>query len=545
MTVNIEKRPWQSKFAILVLPGIFLAVLCLSPFLNKAYTIDDPAFLLEARQILQTPLEPWSYPICWNGDGTCLAHAGNLGANDREGLMGYVLVPVILAHGAEWLAHLIQIFLAWVAVWAMVRLALRLNLSRIEAAITGMLLVAIPTFLSMASTAMPDTLSLALGLTGIERLAAWKEERRWRQGVAAALALGLAPYARPHVALYLPLGALWLMDSFDVRKALAQLRRDWKLWAPVAGAAAVLFTVIFLTRQRDAEPKDMLISARHVPWNLIAYCHYLAFPIPLAAVWLAANWRRAKTLVLLPILLALMLFIVLASPLKFVTGLQTVAVFGGLFTLIELTKFEVKAYFATGDRTGILLLLWTLMPLTALVYMHLPLKYLVAVLPAIVLIIVRTLNKVTPARALAAYAAILVICVSYSVILLRADKDFAEYGRRAAAELIAPRVAAGERVWFSGQWGLYWYAQEAGAKVSQPGESGPKPGELLVVGVIEGGEAELKRFPDRELIDWRSYDSPHGRTMDYSAGLYTNLKGLLPWRWNPKAANVYEVWRIR
>jgi hypothetical protein len=44
----------------LALPGVLLGILLLAPFLNKAFTIDDPTFLLEARQILQTPLQPWS-----------------------------------------------------------------------------------------------------------------------------------------------------------------------------------------------------------------------------------------------------------------------------------------------------------------------------------------------------------------------------------------------------------------------------------------------------------------------------------------------------
>jgi hypothetical protein len=132
----------------------------------------------------------------------------------------------------------------------------------------------------------------------------------------------------------------------------------------------------------------------------------------------------------------------------------------------------------------------------------------------------------------------------FSLVLLRADADFADYGRRAAAELIAPRVAAGEKVWYGGQWGFYWYAQEAGAKISKPGESGPNPGELLAVGLMEGGGATLNRFPNRELIDSRSYDSPHGRTMGYGAGLYSNSYGYVPWQWNPAATNAYELWRI-
>ena len=132
----------------------------------------------------------------------------------------------------------------------------------------------------------------------------------------------------------------------------------------------------------------------------------------------------------------------------------------------------------------------------------------------------------------------------YSCILLVADADFAEYGRRAAAELIAPHVAAGEKVWYGGEWGFHWYAEQAGATISKPGVPGPNPGELLAVGLMEGGAATLKRFPNRELIATRSYDSPHGRTLGGGAGLYGNDWGMVPWVWNPHAINEYQLWRV-
>jgi hypothetical protein len=146
---------------------------------------------------------------------------------------------------------------------------------------------------------------------------------------------------------------------------------------------------------------------------------------------------------------------------------------------------------------------------------------------------------------LLAQTALVFACVSFSLLLLRADADFADYGRRAAADLVAPHVAAGETVWYGGIWGFYWYAREAGGRVSKPGGPGPKPGDLLAVGLMEGGAMTRDRFPNRELIDSRSYDSPHGRTMGYGAGLYSNAFGDSPWVWNPKATNDFELWRIR
>jgi hypothetical protein len=523
----------------LVLPGILLAFVCLVPYLNKAYNIDDPWFLLEARQILKTPLQPMSFGICWSEPEICF-RAGSLGPGSAQGLMGYLLVPVILAGGAEWIAHLLQILLACLAVLAMVRLALRLGCHRVQAAFAGVMLVGIPPFLSMASTAMPDVAALTLGLTGIERLLAWKDEQRWHQGAIASLTLGLAPYARPHLALLLPLGALWLFQELQFRKALAQLRRQAYLWTPILISASILISVNILTRDRGRayESANLLVGPENIPRNLYAYLRYLSFPIPFAAVWVATHWRRWPVLIVLPGVPALMSILLL--PTSLAPAAHLAAALCALAALVHMIVHYARA----GDRIGMLLGLWMLIPVPAIVYEHFPIKYMMAVVPAIVLILMRTLSTVHRSRALAAYGALVLACAGYSCVLLRADNDFAECGRRAAAELIAPHVSAGEKVWYGGQWGFYWYAQEAGARISRPGEAGPNPGELLAVGLMEGGAVTRDRFPNRELIDSRRYDSPHGRTMGYGGGLYTNLDNDALWVWNPETTNVYELWRI-
>jgi hypothetical protein len=523
----------------LVLPGILLAFLCLVPYLNKAYTIDDPWVLLEARQILKTPLQPMSFGICWMEPEICI-RASSLGPGSAQGLMGYLLVPVILAGGAEWIAHLLQILLACLAVLAMVRLALRLGCDRVQAAFAGLMLVGIPPFLSMASTAMPDVAALTLGLTGIERLLAWKDEQRWHQGAIASLTLGLAPYARLHFALLMPLGARWMYQELQFRQALAQLRRHAYLWAPILISACILIAVNVLTHDRGRvyESANLLVGPENIPRNLYAYLLYLSFPIPFAVVWVATHWRRLPVLIVLPCIPVLVSMPLLqTSPAR--AGHIAVA-FCALAALVHMIVHYARA----GDRIGMLVGLWMLIPVPAIFYAHFPIKYMVAVLPAIVLILIRTLSTLLRPRALTAYGALVLACAGYSCVLLRADNDFAEYGRRAAAELIAPQVSAGEKVWFGGQWGFYWYAQESGARISKPGEAGPNPGELLAVGLMEGGGVIRDRFPNRELIDSRRYDSPHGRTQGYGGGLYSNLFGDVPWVWKPETTNVYELWRI-
>ncbi len=96
--------------------------------------------------------------------------------------MGYVLVPTVLTGAHEWMAHLTQLVLVWIAVVAMTSLIFRFGWDRWHATAGALLLVAIPPFLPMASTAMPDILATALALVAMERLAAWKAEAEMEPG---------------------------------------------------------------------------------------------------------------------------------------------------------------------------------------------------------------------------------------------------------------------------------------------------------------------------------------------------------------------------
>jgi hypothetical protein len=526
--------------AKLAIPGMFLVVVSLCPFVNKAYTIDDPLFLLSAHQIRNHPLLPMSYPICWVSSELCVDSAATLGPLGAQAMMGYVLVPVILAGGSEWIAHVVQILLSCIAVLAMVRLALRLGFDRVQATIAGLMLAAVPPFLSMASTAMPDILAIALGLTGLDRLLAWRDEHRSPDAVLAALTLGLAPFARPHLALFLPFSALWLFDDFRFSQMVQKLRQQAYLWIPVLAAGGIFIAVSQLTSAPEAAASETMIGLQKASNNLSSYFLYLAFPIPFAAVWLGVHWRKAPAMLLLPAVpVVLYHFIVHDTSLQHEWSRAAI-----LYGFVALGHM-LYSYWHGGSWTDRLLGLWVLFPLAAVFYIHLPLKYMISAMPAIVLIMVRTLWQVSTTRAVAASAVLIVVCTAFSWLLLRADDDFADYGRRAAAELIVPHVAAGEKVWYAGQWGFYWYARVAGSEVFVPGQSPAHAGDLLAVGDMEGGNAILKYFPNRELIDSRHYPSPYGRTMGHGGALYSNLYGRAPWVWEPGATNDYELWRIR
>ena len=63
--------------------------------------------------------------------------------------------------------------------------------------------------------------------------------------------------------------------------------------------------------------------------------------------------------------------------------------------------------------------------------------------------------------------------------------------------------------------------------IPQPGKPGPNAGELLAVGLMEGGNVTPDRFPARELVDSRHYKAPlTAAPWDTAAAFTANLRGL-------------------
>ena len=518
-------------------PALLLATVCLLPFLNKPFIVDDPHFLAMAQQIVKHPAHPMDFTICWNLIPDCTkAYVLTPG----NALMGYVLVPTVLTGDHEWTAHLTQLVLVWIAVLAMTSLVLRFGWDRRHAIAGALLLVAIAPFLPMASTAMPDILAAAVALVAMERLAAWKAEQKWTQGAAAAIALGLAGLARANLPLLLPLAAFYLLDSADPKEVFAQLRRRFWLWTPVLAGSGLLFAIIATTREHNLalNPPADFSGLQNLGPNLVAYLLYLVIPLPLAACWMANRLRNRSVR-------AAILLIIAESVTWFrhLGGQQGVTVLAavGLAALIDLL-YEA---FDTGEHTDIFLMLWIAIPLPIVYYFHLPSKYLLPSVPAVILLCFRLMEDFSLRFSRAAAIFMIVAGTGYSLLILRSDAEFARFGRDAMYRLIQPRVEAGERVWFSGQFSAYWYAPLAGATQTYPGGPQPQPGDLLVVGIYEGGrELVLPRFPHRTLVDAVTHKYRFGRTMGARIGLYTNRLGYWLWGFGDSPNDRYELWRI-
>jgi hypothetical protein len=166
-------------------------------------------------------------------------------------------------------------------------------------------------------------------------------------------------------------------------------------------------------------------------------------------------------------------------------------------------------------------------------------------MPAILLLCFRLSEGASVRVARAAVIALIVASTGYSLLILRSDAEFAEFGRDALYRLISPHVAAGERVWFAIQYWSYWYAPRAGATLTFPNGPQPQPGDLLVVDLLTQGEhPPLERFPHRTLIETVSHKYRFGRTMGSGIGLHSNGFGYWLWGFGDSDNDRFELWRI-
>jgi len=524
-------------------PGVLLAALCLLPFLNKAFTIDDPYFLAEARQTLITPLTPAAVAICWDN----AAHKRPLreiGSN--AALMGYVLAPVILLGSREWAGHLtILLFLA-AAVIATVSLAFRCGADPRQAMLAGLIFASTPVVLGMAGTVLPDIPVTALGVLGMERLLAWKEERKIHQAVVAGVALGLAPLGRSHTLLLLPIGALILASGALWPPSLRKLRAMGLVhWLPIilAGCCFVFFTWITFVPSPSAllpgAPNPEQLGGLHnVRHNLPALGIDWLLTTAIGIVWLIrGGWRG--TLALAAILLA-------GQIARYGLDYDLATVLSvGLAGLVALGFVLVETW-RSGRPVLFWLAVWLLIPLPILPYIHFPAKYLAPCAPAAAILIAWTLSRLTTTRLAMVSSVVICAGVAFGVAILKADAALAGSARHVIAEEIAPHTRAGGQAWYFGQWALHWYAEKAGADCLTTDPPYPHKGDLLISDEIDGGDYFLQNLPGfpRHLIRTVTIGEPGGRVVSPAAGagFFSNAFGYWPWLWSDAPINTYHVW---
>lgn len=519
-----------------------MATILLLPFLNKAFTIDDTLFLLEATQAINDPLHPAAFHVVWDKDVSVDGSAGILLSGP---MMAYLLVPSVLRGGSEWVSRLTQLILLCGAVYGTVSLARRLGYAEHEAALAGVLVVATPAVLGMAGTSMPDVAAMSFGVLGISWYVSWIEGEQLARAAGAALLLAMAMLTRCHLLAIAPIAAIAALPA--IRQANGKWKiRAIRLLAPLflallitGGVLASMFFTSSGARDHAASLRRFVdgCSLSSIASNGIAFHLHWLLVIPLALPWLLMHGRGLWPRIVLTISVGS----VLARPATLAGFGRIAAVAVGLMVLLDI----VLETYRERDVSQVLLTAWLFIGVPTVLYMHHPSKYDIAASPAVALLVTRHLRQCAPSRRRMIAIVVLVAGSALGLAIISADATLAGLGRSAAAQLIVPAVQRGERVFSAGHWGYQWYAQKAGAEQLTRSPLNATHGDMVVYSSTDESPV-LESYPDRHLLFIKSYSKPGGRIMNRAAraGFFDNGFGDLPWTWSSAEIARFEVWRI-
>lgn len=525
-------------------PAAVIALAVLLPFLTKAFTIDDVTFLSEAKHLLVDPFHPTAFNMV--GDGQRMRVSARLVTGP---VMAYLLVPSVILGGAEWMAHAIQAILLSISAFATAMLGMRLGADKTRAAWAAIFLVVSPAVLGMAATAMPDIAAMSFGVLGMERISAWKIERKRSAAAMAAIFLGLAALSRPHAILLFGCAALWLYDQThptnggDRSHAISLVRSI----APLVLGLAFIAAVVYVTRDPAsgatvANATLERASTTRFAFNVTSFLIHWVTAFPLGVLWpflrgrAFANPRRTLATYALGISLC-----ILGGNFPVANWwavLVLLCICHGIDVLVDIFLDAWRR----NDWTQLMLGTWLLIALPTAIYSHLPSKFLVPSAPAMaILLALRMPAGYRVQRTLAPVALVSLAGLALGVLIILADARMAEIGR-IGGRVVAREIAEGNRVWMDGWWGYQWYAEAAGAEPMARTPPYPRPGDVVVTSL---GAVILRRSNlERTLLYRRVFDEEGGRIYSNGAGFFSNRIGPWPWVWGEGEIGRIEVWRI-
>ena len=591
-----------------VLALTFIILIATVPFLGKAFHIDDALYLYVARQILEKPWDPFSAEVLWEKVPESL-----FDANFNPPLWNYLMAGVLALTGEptvkikqgitpsaartpEIALHLLESCFVAAAILATFLIARRF----VRWPLTATMLVVLSPAMLPGQNVMLEGPLLAFWLWGL-----WSHLRAietndvrwvWISGMFSALGV-LTKYTSALL--------LIIVLVHTVR------RRYWQgLWCLIPPVAAlglwslhnlVLYDrahllVIFnriQTGERQGQGVDLVEAWGRVfaLFRCVGAVTALAIPIIYVMARRFGIWAAISLLVLATglswtgmwdmsnrlFLLGLQLEDATTDNLvtKY-SGTIHALIFGasGAFALVGLMIVscrQVKRCLSSGDEFVLWTWLGCVVSFCVLAVPFLAVRHVLAGILPLVCLVLRRLEEVLDAhrsngRWVLGWTAIPTVLCGF--LVAKGDYDFAEWYRHIALDVSSEVVQRGRKhgvdVWFTGNWGWAYYAQRVGMKPFVEGTSDMKPGDFLLLPLIQTWKLPSAEMgvhlhnlwnlrPDLETADrsnsiWQvvprwclnSFRTISVETQYYSGGTVN-----LPWRVSRKPLDDFAVTEYR
>ena len=540
---------------------VFLALYL--PFIDKAFQIDDYAFIHLSHRIGWNPLI--ALPENWGNDGKILS--GFLPYEITHPLLVSYIIKIFIAIFGE---HEISLHLAFmifplISIFSLIKLnEILFPASRHIVVLLALFFCSIPAFLVNAQNLMADVPTLALIFLALAGFMYGMERESPKMIYMGGCALTLAVFCSYHAGFFIPLILLYalLIRRFDRHMAIS-------LALPVVALLIWLMAVYYLyglfplIKSKSGEARsitDFVEGGLRINALINKIVSMVSF-IGAAMIWvLPLHYALKKAFTRFLLLLVPATAACHAATFR-LTGYEfSRSLFFSLFVALGLLTFatvvqvvwsrvkEGRAY-----QRELFLLLWFLIVIGYLIlfFPFSSARYLLPAFPPVLMLLMNdpAWSFTTKARRIA-IACVLCASLLFALASVFSDYTYADTYRNYSAQVKEFRAINGNNfnVWYVGEWGMRYYMDRGGAKYLYSNLNEPLKGDYVVI-------PEMPRLwvpsPDVQkrmvLFAEKSYSSRLPLRLfnrKSQAGFYCNAWGMLPFAFSYEPDEVFTVYKV-
>lgn len=547
----------------ILLITLYLLILVV-PFSNKAYHIDDVAYLYIADQIITDPLRPYSFIVEWGNSAKSA-----IMLNNPPLIPYYIAFSSLFFARSEMVLHLLYIVFSIAAGISFYLIAKRFIKFPL---IASLLMVSTPTFLVNSNNLMFDVPIMAFFLPSMLLFMYGVDNSSHKHLFAGSIIAGLGYLAKPTGAVVVPLLALYCFIQKKPKYTFYQL-------IPLAFIA--LFAVhnylfddrIMLLNYSSVllENKSRLeIRLAYIFSNLSYVGGATIFPLFLLYPFILKK-RNLSLLAFCALVATIISTLLYKMSSVFISGQYSALEISLFFLLITISMFFVllaanenfknmkcgildllKIKKCNYDQNSFFVFAWFLgMLIFNSAVVGGSVRWNTLLLPPLLLTYFLILEKLQYSSFINAKILVcaLILTAVTGVAIAYADYDYAGSYRHFAENVPDLYKTEGNAVHFTGGAGFQYYMGKKGYRMLSENDNSPKKGDII----IKARESFPRKIPSKleariELINTVAYDGKipiRTQNSESHAGFYTYAGGFLPYSFSNSKLENFEIYYVK
>lgn len=526
--------------------AVLLPVLLLLPFINKAFHIDDPAYIYVAQHLMDDPVDFYGFEINW-GEETLPVYEWN----KNPPLFSYYLAPFGLLFGwSEISMHVAQLIPIALIALGLYRLASMMCGSPLLAVFLAVLT---PGFLVSMSVVMCEALMLACYVWSMVYWIRGTENNDYALLIAGGVLIGFGLLTK-----YVVITAIPVLAAYTLLEDKESLNKLWYLLIPLLFlwffefvgqllyGGGFLLGIVGVANDSDFASTHAYVARNSVEiLSFTGACFVtLFFMGPLLDGWkfLAGSSLCFMATVLAVVTLDWMTYqpwIRTDSSVKWGYVIQLgLAVTAGAYlawvTILDLLRNR--------DSKSLLLfiLVFIIMAFSGFLNWTVNARSLLPALPALAIVVVRRFEMRRVQNPKRNWRPVMPLAIGgvLSLAVCHADYATASISREFVRDYATKPGVDLEATWFVGHWGLQYYLEQEGAQAiefdylfdRQTSRPVPKQGDRIVWWKNQY-QALPSSYPTENAEVEQYWPTPYLTTMHFQtgAGFYSATSGTLPY----------------